>query len=181
MLAMIQVMEARTSIALRPSLSREGAGEAQRFEAIYREHFGSVDAYARRRIPARADDVVSETFLVAWRRLDDVPADALPWLYGVARRVVSNFRRSSRRQEAVAGRLAGLREPAGLQRAENDAEVASALARLSESDRELLLLIYWEDLDRRRTPGARLLPRNGRDATLARSPSVAERARPDER
>jgi RNA polymerase sigma-70 factor (ECF subfamily) len=147
--AIVQLMEART-IALRRSTSREEADDAQRFEAIYREHFGSIDAYARRRLPARADDVVAETFLVAWRRLEDVPADALPWLYGVARRVVSDLGRSSRRQEAVAERLAGRREAHGVGPGERDAELLSAVARLSERDRELLLLVYWEDLEPRR-------------------------------
>lgn len=148
--AMIQVMEARSSLAAWPSTPREASDEARRFEAIYREHFGSVAAYARRRVPARADDVVAETFLVAWRRLDNVPVDALPWLFGVARRIVSDFRRSSRRQDAVAERLAGLGEPPGHGPGESDSELFSALARLSERDRELLLLVYWEDLEPRR-------------------------------
>jgi RNA polymerase sigma-70 factor, ECF subfamily len=145
--AMIQVMEARTATELRLSTSHEGTDDARRFESIYREHFGLVAAYARRRVPARADDVVAETFLVAWRRLDDVPADALPWLYGVARRVVSDFRRGSRRQDAVANRLASLGEPRHSGHGESDEELLAALARLSDQDRELLLLVYWEDLE----------------------------------
>ena len=62
-----------------------------RFRQIYEAHYGAVSAYARRRLPDGdlAQDAVSETFLVAWRRLADVPTgpDTLPWLYGVARRV----------------------------------------------------------------------------------------------
>ncbi len=58
--------------------------EAQ-FNRLYELHLEAVRAYAWRRAPGLADDVVAETFLVAWRRLDDVPADdALPWLIGVA-------------------------------------------------------------------------------------------------
>jgi RNA polymerase sigma-70 factor (ECF subfamily) len=151
--AMIRVMEARTSFAPAFSTPAEGRNEARRFEAIYGEHFGSINAYARRRLPARADDVVAETFLVVWRRLDEIPADALPWLYGVARRVVSDFRRSAQRQEAVAERLAGGRQPEPSEGA-SDAELLSALTRLSESDRELLLLVYWEDLEPRRAARA---------------------------
>ncbi len=49
---------------------------------------------------------MAETFLVAWRRLDDVPADALPWLYGVARRVLANERRSAGRRAALEQRVA---------------------------------------------------------------------------
>ena len=55
---------------------------------------------------------MAETFLVAWRRLDDVPADALPWLYGVARRVLANQRRSADRGAALERRLAGAERPA---------------------------------------------------------------------
>jgi RNA polymerase sigma-70 factor (ECF subfamily) len=68
------------------------------FESLFRDHYAAVRGYALRRAPRdMAPDVVAETFLVAWRRLDDVPADALPWLYGVARRVLANARRSADR------------------------------------------------------------------------------------
>jgi RNA polymerase sigma-70 factor, ECF subfamily len=55
----------------------------EKFEGLFRENYAAVRAYALRRAsPELAQDVVAETFLVAWRRLDDVPGDALPWLYG---------------------------------------------------------------------------------------------------
>ena len=70
----------------------------ERFESLFREHHAAVRGYALRRGPPdMAPDVVAETFLVAWRRLDDVPADPLPWLYGVARRGLANARRSADR------------------------------------------------------------------------------------
>jgi RNA polymerase sigma-70 factor (ECF subfamily) len=70
----------------------------ERFEGLFRDNYAAVRGYALRRAPRdMAQDVVAETFLVAWRRLDDVPADALPWLYGVARRVLANQRRSADR------------------------------------------------------------------------------------
>jgi RNA polymerase sigma-70 factor, ECF subfamily len=79
-----------------------------RFELLFRANYPAVRAYALRRSSGdSAQDVVAETFLVAWRRLDDVPADALPWLYGVARRVLANQRRTMRRSEALGERLAG--------------------------------------------------------------------------
>jgi RNA polymerase sigma-70 factor (ECF subfamily) len=150
---MIQVMEAESAIALRRSAPRKATDGERRFEAIYREHAVAVTAYARRRLPERADDVVAETFLVTWRRLDKVPDDALPWLYGVARRVASDLRRGSRRQEAVAERLAGFpEEPVGP--VEVDVEILAALAAIPECDRELLLLVYWEDLEPRRAARA---------------------------
>jgi RNA polymerase sigma-70 factor (ECF subfamily) len=59
----------------------------ERFERLFREHGDAVYRYAVRRDPGAAEDVVAEAFLVAWRRLDDVPRGAeLPWLLGVARR-----------------------------------------------------------------------------------------------
>ncbi len=68
------------------------------FEQLYRQHAGAVLAYARRRTTQEAaDDAVAEVFLIAWRRVDDVPAEPLPWLLGVARRVLANQRRGERR------------------------------------------------------------------------------------
>lgn len=62
-------------------------GQRRRVEALFSEHSAAVRAYARRRVPsAVADDVVSDVFLVAWRRLDDVPDDGLPWLLACAAR-----------------------------------------------------------------------------------------------
>ena len=128
--------------------------DARRFEAVYRTHYASVCAYARRRLPERADDVVAETFLVAWRRLDQLPGDGLPWLYGVARRVISDFRRGARRQIALAERIAGFPEPSDALPELPDDRLAAALAALSEKERELLLLVYWEDLEPARAASA---------------------------
>lgn len=77
-----------------------------RFRALFEAHRGAVLAYARRRVGSdTAPDVVADTFLVAWRRLDAVPPDALPWLYGVARRIVADDRRAGRRSEPLIHRL----------------------------------------------------------------------------
>lgn len=124
-----------------------------RFEAIFRAHYASVLAYALRRVGRHeADDVVAETFAVAWRRLPAVPADELPWLYGVARRTIANQRRGNRRRAALLDRVR--REaPIGDQPSEiadrvaERAGVAAALGRLSERDREALRLVVWEGLD----------------------------------
>ncbi len=119
-----------------------------RFEALYREHAGAVRAYALRRSdPSTADDVVADVFLVLWRRLDEVPESPLPWLLGVARRVLANRRRGSARREALVARLGAEATPApGPWEPLGDPEVATALRALSERDRELLLLIAWEGL-----------------------------------
>ena len=76
-------------------------------------HYSAIAAYARRRLDAHdADDLVAETFLVAWRRLDEIAEDELPWLIGVARNVRLNAHRAARRQTAVSARLAGAVSPA---------------------------------------------------------------------
>ena len=119
-------------------------GETARFDRLYEEHASAVLAYALRRTDAAsADDVLGDVFLVAWRRIDDVPAEALPWLLGVARRVLGNQRRSFRRQDALRERLQTHTAPMV---EETDGRVLTALSTLSEADRELLLLIAWDGL-----------------------------------
>jgi RNA polymerase sigma-70 factor (ECF subfamily) len=118
------------------------------FRALWEAHAPDVQRYVLRRVPGSgvdAADVVSEVFLVAWRRCGDVPAgeQALPWLYGVARRVLANQRRSAARRLRLVDRLARVR-PAGPV-ADHD-ELAEAMERLSEDDREVLRLWAWEQL-----------------------------------
>ena len=127
-----------------------------RFELLYAKYAPAVKAYVLRRAdPAMADDVVAEVFVVCWRRFDELPTDPLPWLLGVARRVLSTQRRGERRRGALHDRIA---ETAGRSLAGTatgslsatpevgDGALAGALARLSEADRELLLLIAWDGL-----------------------------------
>lgn len=119
-----------------------------RLEEIFRDHHDAVVAYTRRRVAAQqVDDVVSETFLVAWRRLDHVPLHPLPWLLAVARNVIATQKRGSLRREALAGKLrdghvrgdeSGSDAPA--------TPVSSALGRLREWDREAITLIAWDEL-----------------------------------
>ncbi len=79
-----------------------------RFELLYAKHAPAVKAYVLRRADASsADDVVAEVFVVCWRRFEEVPVYPLPWLLGVARRVLSTQRRGERRRGALHERLAG--------------------------------------------------------------------------
>jgi RNA polymerase sigma-70 factor, ECF subfamily len=118
-----------------------------RFELLYARHAPAVKAYALRRSDASsADDVVAEVFVVCWRRFHELPPDALPWLLGVARRVLSTQRRSERRRAALEDRLAGTAVESVDGTAGEDCILAAALARLSDADRELLLLIAWDEL-----------------------------------
>jgi RNA polymerase sigma-70 factor, ECF subfamily len=124
------------------------------FRLIYQAHYRAIAAYARRRLGTNdADDVVADTFLVAWRRLEEIPSGdlTLPWLYGVARRVTSQRRRSGRRRDRLMARLSNLGRPhevtsPGHDHGEDNAAVHVALARLRPNDRELLRLAEWEEL-----------------------------------
>jgi RNA polymerase sigma-70 factor, ECF subfamily len=116
-----------------------------RFEAVFRRHHPQVLAYAIRRSPEEAADVVSEVFLTAWRRLDDLPADALPWLLGVARRVIANMRRASTRRPSVPIADPATVADAGSSVIERVA-VAEAFRGLSDADREVLMLVAWDGL-----------------------------------
>ena len=125
----------------------EPAVDADRFEALYGEYAGRVLGYCLRRSPAdTAEDAMVETFAVAWRRRDAIPEEPLPWLYGVARRVLANQRRAERRQRAVVQRVAGEIPVASEAPATDLAPVIAALERLRPADRELLMLTAWEGL-----------------------------------
>ncbi len=120
-----------------------------RLEAVADEIVEPLRRYlARRTDPATADDVLADTLLVCWRRIDEVPDRPLPWAYGVARRCLANAERGARRQLRVAGRLATVERPGGAAPAPepaNDA-VGAALAALPAPDVELLRLWAWEQL-----------------------------------
>jgi RNA polymerase sigma-70 factor (ECF subfamily) len=117
----------------------------QRFEQIYAEHVDAVRAYVRRRAPQSVvDDVVADVFVVALRRIDDVPRNALPWLYAVARKTLANERRKRHDVPTATPEIASYEpEPVG------DAQLAAAFAALSDADREILRLVAWEGLSLR--------------------------------
>jgi RNA polymerase sigma factor (sigma-70 family) len=125
----------------------------RRFEEVYVAHRGAILGYVLRRTgnPDDAADVIAETFLTAWRRLEEIPRDAGArlWLYGVARRVLANHHRGQRRRSALAGRLrADL--AVSYQPPEFDgeqAQIAEAFRHLPAAERELLTLSAWEGLD----------------------------------
>jgi RNA polymerase sigma factor (sigma-70 family) len=123
------------------------SGQAERFEALFERHHAQVAAYVRRRAgEAAVEDAVAETFLVAWRSLERLRGDPLPWLYGVARLVLANDSRSQRRRHALWARLAGERQPTLAVSGEVSETLRAALLALGEREREALLLIAWEGL-----------------------------------
>lgn len=129
-----------------------GPGDEQRrsFEVIFRRYYGDVLAYARRRTtPEAAADAAADTFLTAWRRIDDVPEEPLPWLLGVARRVLANQSRGDRRRHALQAKML-LQTPSASSATEAEGRDALiAVSRLPKAEREAITLIAWEGL----TPG----------------------------
>lgn len=132
------------------------ADPERRFRALYERHYAALLGYALRRSTATADahDVVADTFLVLWRRLEDAPSseeEVLLWLYGVARRVLANRHRTRQRQERLAQRFAEAinqsttTEDVAAHR-RNAQRLLEALLQLSDPERELLMLAAWEQL-----------------------------------
>jgi RNA polymerase sigma-70 factor (ECF subfamily) len=121
-----------------------------RFEAVYDAYYPAIHQYAARRTSSPDDtaDVISETFLTAWRRIGDVPEGerALLWLYGVARRVLANQQRGASRRAGLAERL---RDELAADRPVRPVDleyVRAAFDELPERDREVMALAHWEGL-----------------------------------
>lgn len=122
-------------------------------ERLFRDHAAAILGYLARRVDPVEDaaDLMSDVMLTAWRRRNTIPThpEDLLWLYGVARNVLANYRRSNRRRSAATQALADeLRATTAhvLQPSAEVLDIRSALARLEESDRELLTLTAWEGL-----------------------------------
>jgi len=120
----------------------------ERLSDLFAAHSADLFAYARRRgaTPADAEEVVSDAFVVAWRRLDDLPQGAARGLlFAIARRVLANQRRGAARRARHAATLSGdpaaRSTPAGL-----DGELRRVLDALRPADRELLELAAWEEM-----------------------------------
>lgn len=135
-------------------MERTGQSD-RRYQSMFVRHHREVYAYCRRRTDVQtAADCAAETFLVAWRRLDDVPDGdaALGWLYGVARRVLANEYRRTRRWRSLLTRLRRTDPPPDptpevvVVRRERDQTVLAAMKRLRPQDQELLYLALWEEL-----------------------------------
>lgn len=120
------------------------------FATLYRAHHAAVCRYVARRLGPVDDDTVrdvaAEVFTTAWRRRSVVPPEPLPWLYGVARRVLANERRGSRRRQRLTDRLSAQPAPAPATVDVDRPVVLDALDRLSPADREVLALAAWEEL-----------------------------------
>lgn len=135
-----------------------GVGDDDRFHQLFDDHYRIVMSHALRRTQTADDahDVASETFAVAWRRLDVVPDDRdgqVSWLLATARRVLANLHRSHRRRRALQARVEadrGAEVTRDVGESATEVElVRAALGELGEVDREILRLAAWEDLPHR--------------------------------
>lgn len=125
-----------------------------RFESCFREHHARLLAFTMRRISGReaAEEVVADTFAVAWRRRDRIPDSPLPWLYAIANNVLADQYRSTRRRRDLGLRLAheACSDPSASDPAESLAlreAFSTAFAQLEEGEREVLRLVAWDGLD----------------------------------
>lgn len=125
---------------------------AARFEAFYAAMFPEIAGYVRRRCGgAEADDVLAQVFAIAWRRLADIPPspqDRL-WLFGVARKVLADAERATRRRRRLGSRLAAEVIATSRSTASPDhaaERVLAALATLRPADREALRHVLWDGL-----------------------------------
>ncbi|MGA2529773.1 MAG: sigma-70 family RNA polymerase sigma factor [Acidimicrobiales bacterium] len=122
-----------------------------RCNALYRAHFRAVLGYVRRREASEADvaDIVADVFAIAWRRIDSVPEAPgdLLWLYGVARRILSEHRRRRWRRGRLSDRIAVERivELETIRDPQHD-RLLVLIARLRPADQEVLRLVLWEEL-----------------------------------
>ncbi|HJR93580.1 MAG TPA: RNA polymerase sigma factor [Acidimicrobiia bacterium] len=130
-------------------------GDEARFVEVYRSYSRHIQAYCARRTPSsQVADAVADVFLVAWRRIDQLPEGdaALPWLYAVAHRVLSHQWRYKARSRKLLERLGGLADvqesspEVVLLRNEEFRAVLSAASRLRGIDQEILRLTFWEEL-----------------------------------
>jgi len=128
----------------------------ERFAGLYDRYYRNVLHYALQHAESgSAEDLASETFLIAWRRWPDMPEPPLPWLLGVTRNLLRQQAAAGRRRRLLADRIAALTREAdavGWDAGEHVVERAAALdalASLPEHDIEALTLVTWHGLDAR--------------------------------
>jgi RNA polymerase sigma-70 factor (ECF subfamily) len=125
----------------------------EQFRAAFEEHYRAVARFVRMRGhgASDADDIIAGTFEVAWRKINTLPegGEALPWLLGVARNLSRNARRKSQREASFVDELSAVTVPWAEMPIEGraaSAEVMSALVQLKPIDRDLVLLVAWDEL-----------------------------------
>lgn len=148
------------------------------FERLYRDHAQAVFAYCARRTAVEdAKDATADVFAVAWRRFGDMPNDdgQLPWLYGVARNVLKDRRRSHRRRDRLTAKIGSQPseqvegpEPQVVRSSEHEA-VLAAISKLPEKDQEIIRLVEWEGMSREQVAEVMYVSRAAIDKRMART------------
>lgn len=121
----------------------------RRFEALAPAMVDPLRRFLLRRTdPDTADEVLADTLLVCWRKVEQLPDEPLPWAYAVARHCLHNAQRGERRRHRLAAKVAGLAQPGDVPGPEPDGDpaVEAALAALRPADAELVRLWAWEQL-----------------------------------
>ena len=133
-----------------PDVTPPADRDRQRFEALFRTHYPTVLRYLLRRTDRHtAEELAAETFAVAWRRLNDVPRHEVPWLLVTAGHQLANQRRGAARRTTLTAHAAAVTPTTAGDHADAIGDrdhVLRALGALREADREVLLLIAWDDL-----------------------------------
>jgi RNA polymerase sigma factor (sigma-70 family) len=125
--------------------------DRRRFTQLFQQHYAKIAIFVHRRITSdEADDIVAQTFLTAWRHLESLPEDPLPWLYRAARNAIANARRGALRRRRLIHRVSHI-AGSEVDTAASDSAVWSAgfsfaFASLSERDQEVLVLSVVEGL-----------------------------------
>jgi RNA polymerase sigma factor (sigma-70 family) len=134
-------------------MGRDGwsGAEEQAFNVLFEAHYSQLRRFVLRRLENRAaaEDVLAETFAVAWRRRDQQPDSPLPWLFGICHKVIANHRRSAKRRLRLINRLGASRTLPGRDPAEllaERTEIGRAFAQLNDSQRDVLKLVAWDGL-----------------------------------
>jgi RNA polymerase sigma-70 factor (ECF subfamily) len=159
--------------------------QQERVEELFKAHASTVYAYAVRRGARHADaeDIVAAAFLVCFRRSREVPEDALPWLLGVARKVLAHRVRAERRRRLLTAKLLeGIADPTRhAYRLTTDAQapVFTAFRRLPLREREVVRLVVLEDLDSGEAAKALGLTRKAVYCHLARARAKLKALLPD--
>ena len=134
---------------MRRELHREWSQDE--LDRLVDRHHAELRRFVRRRLSdaSAVDDVLAETFCVAWRRRNEIPNPATPWLMRVCANVISTHERGARRRVRLRARLSALREPEARDPAElvdRQSQIRAAFNSIGESHREVLRLVAWDDL-----------------------------------
>ncbi|MXW98405.1 MAG: RNA polymerase sigma factor [Acidimicrobiaceae bacterium] len=146
-------MDTNGVMGVEAPIGRDTGRDRDWFTSLYHDSYRMLLAYARRRVDEQtADEVVADTFLVAWRRRDEVPEGfERAWLFGVARNTILTANRTARRRHALNGKLHGAARTGPwtddrYETSDRADALLPALQALREEDREILMLVAWEGL-----------------------------------